>query len=811
MSRDPFDALRDANPVPSDSLPPAPMGEADRIIDAARHRRLARPAWAVAAAAAVAVLAVGGAWMLWLGADEETAASDPLPVASSTSSTAPIATPAIDTTVFLLSSTDTGPVVVPVPRAVPGTADPDYALFTATDGALAALLAGPTADDLTHDLTTALPDGIDGPPLSVSKVVTNESGTNATVHVPHTWMESGYPTPDGLAQIVFTLTAIEGIDGVEFSIGDSRVTGGVVSGSGALVPEEEFADHPVVDRVVTRLTYEGWMPLAFVERPGWGGEIALPYPIYGFANSIGNQIRLTLEVDERTLWQETVTATCGTPWSACRGEWDWSSWVAEIPDLGVTGGANLVAEVFGSGIEVIDRRVTPITIVARPASSGTTAAPTTVPAAGPEVPSELAVYLLMDADSTHTTPGPHLVPAAWPTAVLSAPLTDPPRQAVEWLLQGPLPGWHESVSPVTTAIPEDARLLGLEIVDGVATVDLSSEFVTDGGGTSTEPRFAQVVFTLTRFDEIDGVRFLIEGTPVTVFDDGGAEIDGVITRDRFEDLLPPILIETPLYWSIEGGSPLVVSGTADVFEATVSVALANGEGLILWEGFTTATCGTGCRGNWSVEIPYWVPTDQLGAVIVWEDSARDGSQSNVREHPVWLTATRGVESGGSPACSGLDVPADLPEQPMLPAAVAETRSALFEAARTCNWDALYDLVGEQSVAVTFGELTTHPVAWLRRFEDGTQVRLMWWLAQTLRLPASTGPANEVEPGADPLWVWPSAFAAESWEAVADADRQALREIYDDNDFEGYAEYGAFIGYRVGIDADGTWLFFLIGD
>jgi hypothetical protein len=49
-----------------------------------------------------------------------------------------------------------------------------------------------------------------------------------------------------------------------------------------------------------------------------------------------------------------------------------------------------------------------------------------------------------------------------------------------------------------------------------------------------------------------------------------------------------------------------------------------------------ATCGTGCWGEWSIEIPYQVDRDQLGALIVWEFSAKDGSRIHVREYPVLL-------------------------------------------------------------------------------------------------------------------------------------------------------------------------------
>ncbi len=135
---------------------------------------------------------------------------------------------------------------------------------------------------------------------------------------------------------------------------------------------------------------------------------------------------------------------------------------------------------------------------------------------------------------------------------------------------------------------------------------------------------------------------------------------------------------------------------------------------------------------------------------------------------------------------------------------------MFEAARLCDWGALDILIGDRPISVTFGEPPADPVSWLRDAEERGE-QPMWWLARTLQLPASPGRASEVEPGTAAPWVWPSAFAAESWEAVPEADRQALLEVYDQEDLAGYAEFGGFIGYRVGIDADGSWLFFVAGD
>ena len=97
--------------------------------------------------------------------------------------------------------------------------------------------------------------------------------------------------------------------------------------------------------------------------------------------------------------------------------------------------------------------------------------------------------------------------------------------------------------------------------------------------------------------------------------------------------------------------PLAVSGTANVFEATVSLELLDQDGTILWEGFTTATCGTGCRGDFSVEIPYEVAEAQLGTLVAWETSMEDGSRLYERRHPVWLNATPGVTTTMDPVAA----------------------------------------------------------------------------------------------------------------------------------------------------------------
>ena len=53
--------------------------------------------------------------------------------------------------------------------------------------------------------------------------------------------------------------------------------------------------------------------------------------------------------------------------------------------------------------------------------------------------------------------------------------------------------------------------------------------------------------------------------------------------------------------------------------------------------FTQATCGTGCRGDYSTAVSYDVGSEQQGTIEVFETSAKDGSRINVVDIPVTLS------------------------------------------------------------------------------------------------------------------------------------------------------------------------------
>jgi hypothetical protein len=100
---------------------------------------------------------------------------------------------------------------------------------------------------------------------------------------------------------------------------------------------------------------------------------------------------------------------------------------------------------------------------------------------------------------------------------------------------------------------------------------------------------------------------------------------------------PAIVVTNPRSGD-EVSSPVSIEGNADVFEATVSIDVLDSAGKPIVRTFTTASCGTGCRGTFSKAVPFTVDTTQPGTIRVYESSAEDGKPINVVDIPVTLVA-----------------------------------------------------------------------------------------------------------------------------------------------------------------------------
>lgn len=215
--------------------------------------------------------------------------------------------------------------------------------------------------------------------------------------------------------------------------------------------------------------------------------------------------------------------------------------------------------------------------------------------------------------------------------------------AMEALLDGPAPGFETDLG-LTTAIPSGTSLLGLDIAAGTATVDLSGEFEAGGGTASVTARVAQVVFTLTQFETVDAVDIWIDGAERDFVTGEGFPAQNLSRADFFvTDLAqaptPLILVESPFIGEAVS-SPLTISGWSNTFEANVRYQVTDPDGLIVIDSFTTASAGTGTWGTFSVtvDLPEFSRSG-IASVIVFEDSAKDGSPINVVEVPVQVQGT----------------------------------------------------------------------------------------------------------------------------------------------------------------------------
>jgi hypothetical protein len=103
------------------------------------------------------------------------------------------------------------------------------------------------------------------------------------------------------------------------------------------------------------------------------------------------------------------------------------------------------------------------------------------------------------------------------------------------------------------------------------------------------------------------------------------------------DELPAIVVDSPAPGATVT-SPVTIAGSANVFEANVTVIVLDATGAELAQDFTTATCGTGCRGDYSIELAFETSEEQAGTIVVQDDDAAGtGTPPHRVEVPVTLS------------------------------------------------------------------------------------------------------------------------------------------------------------------------------
>jgi hypothetical protein len=154
----------------------------------------------------------------------------------------------------------------------------------------------------------------------------------------------------------------------------------------------------------------------------------------------------------------------------------------------------------------------------------------------------------------------------------------------------------------------------------------------------------------------------------------------------------------------------------------------------------------------------------------------------------------------SPVSGGSEASASEPEL-ALPRPVVEMRNAILDTARLRDLNALRSLIPEEGFTFSFGG-ETDPIRYWKRLESEGHVPVIGDI-----LPGVLG----TEPGFDRgVFVWP-AQATEDPAEWDERDIEALTAIHAEEDIRAFQDAGLYLGWRVGIDRDGTWVFFVAGD
>lgn len=156
---------------------------------------------------------------------------------------------------------------------------------------------------------------------------------------------------------------------------------------------------------------------------------------------------------------------------------------------------------------------------------------------------------------------------------------------------------------------------------------------------------------------------------------------------------------------------------------------------------------------------------------------------------------------GSDAPTWQDI-GTLPPQAGLPVPVEATRQAIYNALQKDDHAALGRLIKPTQFKYTFGEnIPAGPIAyWQEQRKEGPRDPFME-MKKVLTMPYD----KQLQ-----YYVWPGVFVrgAEEWTAE---DKETLKKIATTEEIKGYRNFGAYIGYRVGIREDGTWVYFIAGD
>jgi spore germination protein GerM len=205
--------------------------------------------------------------------------------------------------------------------------------------------------------------------------------------------------------------------------------------------------------------------------------------------------------------------------------------------------------------------------------------------------------------------------------------TDPRVAALQALVAGPTP--TEAAAGLGTWIPPGTAVRGLQVRDGVATVNVSPQFAAAGPPAVLSARLAQVVYTLTAFPNVERVTLLVAKAPVPTF--AGVDTSGPIGRSQVTAALPGVLLEDPAVGGSVSGS-LHISGLTAI-NGTYDVQLVDSTGGLLASVTDTAVAGA----TFSQSIPFRHPYSGTGTIRVFARPAGSSAPPEATQFTVQVT------------------------------------------------------------------------------------------------------------------------------------------------------------------------------
>lgn len=177
---------------------------------------------------------------------------------------------------------------------------------------------------------------------------------------------------------------------------------------------------------------------------------------------------------------------------------------------------------------------------------------------------------------------------------------------------------------------EDQKILGIDIENGVATVNLSPEYLLqDQSGNAETWSILAMVNTLTEFPSIEEVKFLVNGEKTQVGGLAGIKVPEKLVRDLSLVLEPEIWINTPEDGAVLSGNKVRVEGSAMVFEKTLHYKLEDKDGNVLVEDFLTMSEKLSVRDVFDFEIEIPETTAKKFKLSLYGLSGKDGSPTGL--------------------------------------------------------------------------------------------------------------------------------------------------------------------------------------